>query len=413
MAEVKPIQPAQCLNAMPQIFMSENKIPPALLPCSAEDDLTVTRGDMHSFRGPAWPLVYLTRARCEQLSFFQPKEPHTASQKGPSLLSPHLMSLFRQNAVAVLSSLARTRSVASLAVLPPRYLASSFSRTVATKVLLKPRLAQQPYSQLSDDALLNHQESSFSQQSTDPSQTDLAQSVFVGNIPFGTSEESLNQHFSGCGEIQSIHMHRNRRNGRFSGSATIVFATTDAAQAAIALHDVALDGRPLLVEQSNPRSRGDRASQDSSAIRNPPSKILYVGNLSYEATMEDIMQHFAAYDPVEARLGVDNLGRSKGYAHIEFPTLEVAQQALEVLKDEEFLGRTPKLDYAAPRRVVGDETGYTPRNREGERQNYGQRRVDGYGTRDRYGTRNGGDRGRDERQGGGGFGMRGSRDDDY
>jgi RNA recognition motif-containing protein len=78
---------------------------------------------------------------------------------------------------------------------------------------------------------------------------------------------------------------------------------------------------------------------------------IYVGNLSYEATEEDLKQAFEAFGQVESvRIIKDKYsGESKGFGFVEMPAKGEGQSAIEGLNGKEFKGRTLNVNEARPR----------------------------------------------------------------
>ncbi len=78
---------------------------------------------------------------------------------------------------------------------------------------------------------------------------------------------------------------------------------------------------------------------------------IYVGNLSYEVTEEDLKEAFEAFGQVESvRIIKDKYsGQSKGFGFVEMPAKDEAQSAINELNDKEFKGRTLKVNEARPR----------------------------------------------------------------
>jgi RNA recognition motif-containing protein len=78
---------------------------------------------------------------------------------------------------------------------------------------------------------------------------------------------------------------------------------------------------------------------------------IYVGNLSYEVTEEDLKQAFEAFGEVETvKVIKDNYtDRSKGFGFVEMPAKDEAQSAINELNDKELKGRTLKVNEARPR----------------------------------------------------------------
>jgi len=94
------------------------------------------------------------------------------------------------------------------------------------------------------------------------------------------------------------------------------------------------------------------------------TKKLYVGNLPYKTTEEELRAMFVEYGTVEsAAVVIDKFsGRSKGYGFVEMPE-EDAQKAIEGLNGKEIDGRAIIVNEARPREDRG--TGNFDNNRGG------------------------------------------------
>jgi RNA recognition motif-containing protein len=78
---------------------------------------------------------------------------------------------------------------------------------------------------------------------------------------------------------------------------------------------------------------------------------LFVGNLSFNTTENDLQDAFAAYGTVvEANLMTDRMtGRSRGFAFVTLSTEEEAQKAIEALNGSSMDGRAVTVNVAKPR----------------------------------------------------------------
>lgn len=78
---------------------------------------------------------------------------------------------------------------------------------------------------------------------------------------------------------------------------------------------------------------------------------IYVGNLSFDATQEDINQVFAEYGSVKSvKLPTDReTGRVRGFAFVEMGAETEEQAAIDALDGAEWMGRTLKVNKARPR----------------------------------------------------------------
>jgi len=78
---------------------------------------------------------------------------------------------------------------------------------------------------------------------------------------------------------------------------------------------------------------------------------IYIGNMSYEVTEEDLQQAFEAFGQVESvNIIKDKFsGRSKGFGFVEMPDKANAQSAINELNGKELKGRTLNVNEARPR----------------------------------------------------------------
>src|SRR5262245_51829083 len=81
------------------------------------------------------------------------------------------------------------------------------------------------------------------------------------------------------------------------------------------------------------------------------SNKLFVGNLSFNTTENDLQDAFAAHGSVvEANLMVDKMsGRPRGFAFVTMSTAEEAQKAINALNGAELDGRALTVNVARPR----------------------------------------------------------------
>lgn len=90
---------------------------------------------------------------------------------------------------------------------------------------------------------------------------------------------------------------------------------------------------------------------------------IYVGNLPFDTSIEELRELFAAhgevkevYFPTEA-----GTGRLRGFAFVEMPVAEEAAAAIEATNGAELGGRTLKVNEARPRHERGDNRGHGAR----------------------------------------------------
>lgn len=82
---------------------------------------------------------------------------------------------------------------------------------------------------------------------------------------------------------------------------------------------------------------------------------IYVGNLSYQVTPEDVTGVFAEYGAVkQVQIPKDReTGRSRGFCFVEMETDAAETAAIEALDGAEWMGRNLKVNKAKPREERG------------------------------------------------------------
>ncbi len=86
---------------------------------------------------------------------------------------------------------------------------------------------------------------------------------------------------------------------------------------------------------------------------------IYVGNLSYQVTQDDLKQVFAEYGTVNrVQLPTDReTGRLRGFAFVEMASETEETAAIEALDGAEWMGRDLKVNKAKPREERGSSGG--------------------------------------------------------
>ncbi|KAJ9643191.1 nuclear localization sequence binding protein [Knufia peltigerae] len=180
--------------------------------------------------------------------------------------------------------------------------------------------------------------------------------LFVGNLSWNVDEEWLRSEFESFGELSGVRLMTDRQTGRSKGFGYVEFVNAaDAAKAQTEKHGADLDGRALNVDFANARpdagqkqdnrrkSYGDQVSE--------PSDTLFLGNLSFDCTQEDVTDAFGPHGTVLGiRLPTDReTGAPKGFGYVTFASIEEAQAALEAMQGGYIKSRPVRLDYSQPR----------------------------------------------------------------
>lgn len=99
---------------------------------------------------------------------------------------------------------------------------------------------------------------------------------------------------------------------------------------------------------------------------------IYVGNLSYEVTQEDLTRAFTEYGTVKRiQLPTDReTGRLRGFGFVEMDTEVEETAAIEALDGAEWMGRDLKVNKAKPREDRGSSGGGSWGNKGGTSKRY-------------------------------------------
>lgn len=124
------------------------------------------------------------------------------------------------------------------------------------------------------------------------------------------------------------------------------------------------------------------------------STKLYVGNLAFQTTSEELQELFGQAGKVDSASVVEDrdTGRSRGFAFVEMSTAEEAAAAIEQFNGKEVGGRALKVNEAKPRenRGGGGGRGFGGGGNRGGGGGYGGNRGGGGGGRGGGGGNHGG-----------------------
>ncbi|KAF1958240.1 RNA-binding domain-containing protein [Byssothecium circinans] len=182
-------------------------------------------------------------------------------------------------------------------------------------------------------------------------------SVWIGNLPWTATKALLLEFLTTNAEIKEeditrIHMPAPKAPPRPNwtsekpqnkGFAYVDFSTELAMYSAIALTETRMDNRPLLIKNSkNFEGRPDKPKEEETAAVGgnagrggkagevkAPSKKIFVGNLAFETSKEDLEEHFGQCGTVEHihMATFEDSGKSKGFAWVTFSDIDAATSA--------------------------------------------------------------------------------------
>jgi RNA recognition motif-containing protein len=78
---------------------------------------------------------------------------------------------------------------------------------------------------------------------------------------------------------------------------------------------------------------------------------IYIGNLAYTVTEDDLRDAFSEFGQVDSASIINDKfsGRSKGFGFVDMPNDSEAREAIESMNEKDLNGRTIKVNEAKPR----------------------------------------------------------------
>ncbi|XP_027366419.1 33 kDa ribonucleoprotein, chloroplastic isoform X1 [Abrus precatorius] len=175
---------------------------------------------------------------------------------------------------------------------------------------------------------------------------DVPTKVYVGGIPYYSTEDDIRSYFESCGTITEVDCMTFPESGKFRGIAIISFKTEAAAKRALALDGADMGGLFLKI-QPYKATRANKAADFAPEIMEGYNRI-YVGNLSWDITEEELRKFFKKCKITSLRFGMDkDTGEFKGYAHVDFSDSQSLKTAL-TLDQNVLFGRPVRISCAVP-----------------------------------------------------------------
>ena len=85
----------------------------------------------------------------------------------------------------------------------------------------------------------------------------MARKLYVGNLPYNTAEQDLQELFASAGAVETVNLMRDMATGRARGFGFVEMASDEDAQNAIAqLNNFEYGGRNLTVNEARPKVSG-------------------------------------------------------------------------------------------------------------------------------------------------------------
>ncbi|KAJ3429416.1 poly(u)-binding-splicing factor puf60-b-related [Anaeramoeba flamelloides] len=175
--------------------------------------------------------------------------------------------------------------------------------------------------------------------------------LYVGNIDFSIPQQTIRGIFETVGQIANIHMPYDHQNNRHKGFCFIEFTNPNSVNLAFEkMAGYQLAGREFklgrsLRNQSSGRGGQYQNQNQTQQTQSNPNCKLYVGNVAWTLTEEDLIGVFSSFGPVKSiKLMKDpNSTQHKGFGFVDFMSPQSAQLALSSMNGFSIGGRNIKV----------------------------------------------------------------------
>ncbi len=189
---------------------------------------------------------------------------------------------------------------------------------------------------------------------TDQSAKDLVEhTIYVEGIPFDATPDQVKEFFSqgGIDDVVELRLPTWQDSGRLRGYGHVLFESSASYEKALKLSGQHLGKRYLTIQAAN-IPRNNELSILQPTENSPPldCRTLFVNNLPYDATEEDIAEVFVSLGVVmtndSVRIARNSVTRqSKGFCYIDFKSPKDAQKIMQSGRRFTVKGRPLRLDW--------------------------------------------------------------------
>ena len=168
--------------------------------------------------------------------------------------------------------------------------------------------------------------------------------LFIGGLSRDAEEDEVRDMFKKHGKVKDFALMRDD-DGNLRGFGFITFESKDMADAAIA----ALNGQKIKGRRIGVRDADAPRDEKPKRAPKPQGARLYVGNLPFKATEDDLSALFKDHcDTVHVQWATDRSGRKKAFAFVTIQPESKGEEVVGKLNGSDFMGRNIKVDVSKP-----------------------------------------------------------------
>ncbi|OBA22609.1 hypothetical protein METBIDRAFT_31484 [Metschnikowia bicuspidata var. bicuspidata NRRL YB-4993] len=187
--------------------------------------------------------------------------------------------------------------------------------------------------------------------------------VWIGNLSFETTRDDIVRYIVAktkantdvdtppIEEKDISRVNLPKKGDKIKGFAYVDVPSAAHVASVVALSELNLNGRNLLIKNASSFEGRPEDHGKKPLLKNPPLRILFVGNLSFDTTQELLEEHFRhCGEIVKIRMATfEDSGKCKGFAFVDFLREEGATTALKLKLARLFINRPLRLEYGEDR----------------------------------------------------------------
>lgn len=193
--------------------------------------------------------------------------------------------------------------------------------------------------------------------------------IWIGNLSFRTMETDLTTFFSTlkplgktkktseyaaitASDVVRISLPMSEKKGQNKGFAYVDFSTPEQQETALALSERILQSRNVLIKPADSFEGRPAVKSDQKEEEEKATKILYVGNLPFDIVSSDLESYLGGKEAGIRKVRMatfEDSGKCKGFAFIDFATIENVKAILNNKKLQSINGRKLKMEYGEDR----------------------------------------------------------------
>ncbi|WPK26511.1 hypothetical protein PUMCH_003866 [Australozyma saopauloensis] len=186
--------------------------------------------------------------------------------------------------------------------------------------------------------------------------------VWIGNLAYQTTREDIIKHIVdrtlaneeplvAVTEADITRVNLPKKANKIKGFAYVDLPSAKHVEAVVALSESRIHDRNLLIKNASSFEGRPEEHKTKPLLKNPPSRILFVGNLSFDTTDDLLDEHFRPYgELVRIRMATfEDTGKCKGFAFLDFKDETGPTAALKSKMAKTFINRNLRLEYGEDR----------------------------------------------------------------